>query len=126
MLAAKETKSRLFRGNVGTGWTGNKITRFKCNSTVIVGAGDVLIREARPLSSGLPKGFPDLFGWTQVKITQDDVGKTLAVFIGAEIKTATGKPSDEQLAVIKAINNSGGIAGVVRSSDEFVKLVSIK
>ena len=98
-----------FRVNVGTGWTGD--ARRLPN-------GNVLIANPRPLSSGLPAGFSDLFGWRTVEITEDMVGSEVAVFVALEVKSETGKASTQQIAFIDAVRRSGGLAGIVRSPEE--------
>ncbi len=49
------------------------------------------------------------------------VGKSVAVFTACETKSKHGKASDEQLKFIEAVNNTGGIAFVARSSDEALR-----
>lgn len=96
----------LFRVNVGTAWQGDA-TRFP--------NGDVLLRNARPFSTGLPPGFSDTFGVVPVVITADMVGQTIGQFLAGEIKTPTGRLSDKQGAFLRAIKNNGGRAAVWRS-----------
>lgn len=57
LLAASRLSNRLFRNNVGL---------FK---TI----------DGRIIKTGLHNGSSDLIGWTQVKITPDMVGKTVAI-----------------------------------------------
>lgn len=85
----------LFRANVGKAWTG----------TVKEQSDDeITLTNPRRFSTGLPPGFSDLFG-----VTPD--GRFLAL----EVKTPTGKVSEEQEKFIAAIKRSGGRAGIVRS-----------
>jgi hypothetical protein len=98
-----------FRANVGTAWTGD---------VEKLGKGDILIRNARPFSTGLPPGFSDLVGVTPLTITPDMVGKTIGVFTAVEVKTPRNGPSKEQARFITAIQRAGGHAGVARSPDE--------
>jgi hypothetical protein len=44
------------------------------------------------------------------------------IFFAVEVKTATGKPTPEQLTFIAAIRRQGGRAGVARSPAEAVSL----
>lgn len=99
----------LWRANVGQAWTGDA-TRLP--------DGSVLIRNARPFTTGLPPGFGDTFGLVRRVITQADVGKTLGVYIAGEIKTERGRVSDKQAAYLRAINDNGGVADVWRSVDD--------
>lgn len=103
----------LFRANTGTGWQGDYVVRGPRN--VVMGAGDVLLRNARPFSTGLPPGFSDTFGVVPVVITADMVGQTIGQFLAGEIKTPTGRLSDKQGAFLRAIKNNGGRAAVWRS-----------
>lgn len=82
----------IFRANVGSGVT----------------------YDGRHFSTGLPKGFSDLFGFRKSD------GK--AVFI--EVKTPTGKVSPEQENFILRMKDCGAVAGVCRSPEEAILLIS--
>lgn len=99
----------LFRANVGTAWTGN-ITKLP--------NGDLLIKNPRPFSTGLPAGFSDTFGWVPVVITPDMVGQTFARFIAGEVKTAKGKTRPEQDKFLNAVNRNGGCGDVWRGPED--------
>ena len=62
---------------------------------------------------GLHKGSSDLIGWTRD-------GKFLAL----EVKMPTGKPTPEQINFIEQVRKAGGIAGIVRSVDEALALLT--
>lgn len=110
-------KGLIFRANVGQAWTGD--------AKRLPGPGNrVLLENARPFSTGLPAGFSDLFGLVPVTITPDMVGQQVAVFVALEVKTAKGRASDKQQAFIKAVNDNGGRAGVVRSAEDAVRVVA--
>lgn len=96
-----------FRGNVGQAWTGEEI--------VPLGNGDLLIRGARPFASGLPKGFPDLFGFT--------LRDMVPVFTGIEVKTPMGRVRPAQAQMLAFLKARGAIAGVARSEEDAVRLV---
>lgn len=81
----------IFRANVGRG------TTF----------------DGRYFTTGLPKGFPDLFG-----VRRSD-GR--AVFI--EVKTPTGKPSKEQLRFIEQMQKSHAVAFIAHSVDEAIEKI---
>ena len=102
----------FFRANVGTGWTG---------AVQQMPAKTVIITEARPFSTGLPKGFSDLFGITPVVITPEMVGQTVGVFTALEVKTDTGRVSKQQRAFLDAVIAAGGRAAVVRSVTDAVR-----
>lgn len=104
----------LFRCNVGQAWTGDAKR---------LPGGDLLLKNPRPFSTGLPPGFSDLFGLVPVVITPDMVGQKVAVFTALEVKTPKGRPTDKQAAFIQAVNDNGGRAGVVRSAEDAVRVV---
>lgn len=71
----------------------------------------------------------DLIGWTEVLVTPDMVGKTVAVFTAIEVKSETWKPKRDsretaQNNFITWVNMRGGIAAIVKSVDEFVKVLT--
>jgi len=103
-----------FRANVGQAWAGDA-TKLP--------DGSVLIRNARPFSTGLPPGFSDLFGFVQVEITQEMVGQRLAVFHALEIKAPGGRVMPKQAAFLGAVQKNGGRAGVARSAADALAIV---
>src|SRR5690606_22629570 len=62
LLACSRGPARIFRVNTGQGWVG-KSWRAPSRTTVELEAGDVVIRQARPLHAGLVEGGADLIGW---------------------------------------------------------------
>jgi len=68
-------------------------------------------RQGRIVRYGLCNGGSDLIG-----LAPD------GIFFAVEVKTATGKPTPEQLTFIAAIRRQGGRAGVARSPEEAVSL----
>ncbi len=64
--------------------------------------------DGRPVRSGLPVGFSDLFG-----MRAGD-----ARFFVLEVKTAKGRASPEQLAFIAAMKKRGALAAIVRSVED--------
>lgn len=113
--------STLFRLNTGNGWLsglGPKgVHRLK--------DGSVHIEAARPIALGFAfvNGKPvvgacDLPGWTEVVVTQEMVGHTIAVFTSIETKrTKGGKPTDDQKNWRDQVWGAGGIAGIANSVD---------
>jgi len=85
--------------------------------------GTYTLADGRVISSGLCKGSSDVIGWQSVEITPDMVGRRVAVFVALEAKSDTGRPTREQLAFIAAVRAAGGIAGIVRSSEDAEKLL---
>lgn len=114
-----------FRANVGTGWQGQgKPFRATSRMVVAVAPGDVVLRNARPFDTGLPAGFHDLFGWAEVTITPDMIGQTFARFFSLEVKGENGRATDKQTAFREAVNRSGGVSAVVRSSAQAAAIVA--
>lgn len=110
-----------FRNNVGMGWQGQS-KRITKPTTVTLQAGDVLIRNARPLHAGLTKGSSDLIGWKTVTIEPEHVGKEFAIFTALEVKTKTGRATKEQVNFINQVSKAGGFAGIARSPDDVKKI----
>lgn len=81
----------IFRTNVGTGYT----------------------KDGRYFSTGLPKGFSDLFGFRRCD------GR--AVFV--EVKKPGGRISHEQKHFISSMRNLGAIADICYSAAEAVELI---
>ena len=75
-------------------------------------------RFGRIIRSGLAVGSSDLIGWLPVTITPEHIGRTLALFVGVEVKTDVGRPTTEQKAFLAALARAGARAGVARSTDD--------
>ena len=82
---------------------------FVCRANV----GLFFTKDGRPIRSGLPTGFSDLFG--------NRVSDAKAFYL--EVKTSTGRASSEQKAFINAMQLRGAIAGVVRSIEDARELL---
>lgn len=108
-------KATIFRGQVGTGWTGEQVIELE--------NGDVLIRGARRFSTGLPTGFSDLFGWTPTLITPQHVGLQLAVFTAIECKAPRGRTSESQANFLRAVEKAGGYSGVAKSPADALQII---
>jgi hypothetical protein len=114
-LALSQTGSRMFRNNVGTGWTGRSVRNKD---------GSITLYDPRPLNTGLCVGSSDLIGWTPVTVTADMVGKRLAVFTAIEVKTPKGKIAPHQTNFIDRVKIEGGIAGVARSANDAIQITN--
>lgn len=79
-----------------------------------INVGKALTKDGRYFDTGVPKGFSDLFG-----VRKSD-GR--AVFI--EVKTNTGRVRPEQKKFIRQMQICGAIAGVCRSAEEAVNLIT--
>lgn len=67
---------------------------------------------------GLCPGSADLIGYTTVTVTPEMVGQQIAVFAAVEVKTATGRPTAEQVAFLTHIKAVGGRSGIARSIED--------
>lgn len=105
---------RLFRNNIGKVWTGVVISSNN---------NQVILSNPRPFHAGLIKGSSDLIGWNSIEITEEMVGARVAVFTAVEIKTKGVKTTEEQSRFINAVNNAGGIAGIVYNENEALRLI---
>lgn len=65
-------------------------------------------RDGRPVSTGLPRGFSDLFGHRK--------GDARAFYL--EVKTPTGRIRPEQRAFVDAMRQRGALSAIVRSVQE--------
>ena len=112
-----------WRNNTGTGWVG-KARHIRTHCTVVCEPGDVVIRNARPLKSGLCKGSADVIGIAPVFITHAHVGRTLGVFVAVEVKSKAGRPTTDQLNFLQAVEKAGGYAGIAKSTDDIDVIVN--
>ena len=95
---------RLFRNTTGSAWQGQFLEK----------RGDItLIKNARYTNFGLAKGSGDFIGLL-------DDGR----FLSLEIKTETGRISPEQKAWLAMVTKFGGLAGIVRSEQEAIQLIT--
>ncbi len=106
----------LFRQQVGTFYAGQLVgdIYFKTEKGREVAYG--IIRNIQPTPMGI-KGLADYIGWHEQIITQDMVGKKVAIFASVEGKSEDGQLRDEQVTFLKAVRRAGGIAFVVRDPE---------
>jgi hypothetical protein len=109
LLNCSRGDTRLFRQNVGQGWAGRLVSNQ---------AGRVTLQDARPLIAGLCTGSSDLIGWRSIEVTAEMVGRRLAVFAAVEVKSSTGRPTEQQRAFLAAVQDAGGVACVARSVED--------
>jgi len=96
LIAANRGNRRLFRNN---------IAKIK--------------HKGRWISFGIPgPGGSDLIGWTTKTITPEMVGQKFAIFTSIEVKTPTGKASEQQKNWLRLVENVGGIAKIARSPQD--------
>lgn len=70
-------------------------------------------RDGRPIRTGLPKGFSDLFGFRRSD------GRIFFI----EVKTKKGKLRDDQVQFLEAMKQLGAITGVARSTSEAIEII---
>lgn len=107
---SEQKLATLFRGNVGNAWTGNRVERRP--------DGSVIIYDARPFTTGLPPGFPDLFGIKSIEVTPEMIGKKIAAFAFIEVKQPGKRPTAVQRHMINFLQDKGAVGGVAHSPDE--------
>jgi hypothetical protein len=95
-------------------------TRLWRNNT-----GTLLDRNGRPVQFGLCKGSRDLIGLRSVTIGPEHVGQRFAVFAAVEVKAPRGRLTAEQEAFLAMVQEMGGLAGVARSVDEAVAILTV-
>ena len=104
-LAASRVGARLFRVNTGSAWVGRVISRpFP---------GGVTLEDARPIRMGLVTGGADLIGWSAD-------GR----FVAIELKTGRLQATAEQEAFLTAVRAAGGLAGVARSPEDALAILT--
>lgn len=117
-----------FRANVGKGWQGRQTIPIN-NGKLIAGGRTYHIKRGialvdhRPLDTGLPKGFSDLFGATMVTITPDMVGQEMPVFTAIEVKAEKGRVRPEQKTFLQAMQKMRALSGVARSAIDALRII---
>ena len=107
----------IFRANVGQAWAG-ELDGQKGNK--------VILKDARRFSTGLPNGFPDLFGFKSVTVTSDMIGTKLAVFVFLEVKTPRGRASEAQKHMHTFLLDAGAIGGIAKSPEDALALLGVE
>ena len=91
--------------------------------------GTFLTLDGRTVKVGQP-GVSDLIGCVPHVVTQEDVGRTIGVFTAMEtkqVRDSTAKSRKEsQGNFIALVKSLGGLAGIVRSEEDAVKMVTEK
>ena len=101
------TTESLIQNQVRVGLSKAGHTVFRAN------VGKVRTADGRYFDTGLPKGFPDLFGF------RPD-GRIFFI----EVKKETGKVRPEQKIFIENIRKRGALAGVARSVADAMEIVN--
>lgn len=69
------------------------------------------------------KGGSDLIGVTSVTVTPDMVGRKMGVMTAIEVKSASGRATEQQEKFISAMRKTGAIAGVARSPSDLREII---
>lgn len=101
----------------------HRARRITKTETVTLNPGDVVIRQGHIVSVGF-KGLSDLLGASLMTIVQDDVGKIVPVLTAVEIKAGADRLREGQPEFLAAVKKMGGRAGVARSPDDAVRIVT--
>ena len=105
---------KLWTNPVGLAWNGQIVNQFVRN-----GKKYTLLENARPVKYGLAPGSCDTIGFKTEKIS----GSIIPRFIGFEIKAGKDTKRPKQKDFIDMVNKYGGIAGVVRKSEDIFNLL---
>lgn len=106
-----------FKHDCGKGYQG-KLERVKTSGPIYLEAGETILRNASQFKYGLGVGFGDTIGWSEIVVTPDLVGKTIAIFTSIEIKTKNDKPDRDQIINYFNVRLSGGIAKFIHCNIE--------
>lgn len=109
--------ARIFRANVGQGWTGETVTKLP--------GGDIRIVRPRPLNTGLPEGWPDLFGFRLQTVTPEMAGRILPIFAAIEVKGPRGIVRESQRRVLDELLRCECLAGVAHSPEEAARILGL-
>ena len=96
----------FWRNETGYFWAGKVIHRE---------GNTVTLADARMVPCGLAVGSHDLIG----------IQKGTGLFSSVEVKTPQGRPTKEQLTFRDHVLSCGGIAGIARSPEEALQLLSV-
>lgn len=80
-----------------------------------VNVGLCYTRDGRPMRTGVPVGFSDLFGHRKSD------GRAFYI----EVKTLTGRASPDQLRFLERMIADGAIAGICRSPEDALRLLGV-
>lgn len=80
-----------------------------------VNVGLCFTKDGRPMRTGVPVGFSDLFGHRKSD------GRAFYI----EVKTGTGRPSENQTRFLNQMRKDGAIAGICRSPDDALRLLEV-
>ncbi len=115
-VEASRRGDRLWRVNVGTAWEGTFSWVHPRHFHVKPLPGyKKTLTNLRPFRTGLPKGFPDTFGFKKDRVS------SLNEFFLCEVKTGKLKLSQDQKLFMEQMKDLGVNYSVVYSLDEFIE-----
>lgn len=79
--------------------------------------------ENRVVRYGLCVGSADLIGIREVRITESHVGTIIGQFVALELKTQTGRLSNEQKQFLALVTRRGGLAAPVRTPEDALEIL---
>ena len=90
--------------------------------------GSLKTRTGGHVTFGLCEGSSDLVGWRSITVTQNMVGRQLAIFTALEIKSpgahTNPKHLKKQTHFIETVRKAGGIAGFADSHVSALKILN--
>jgi hypothetical protein len=106
------------RCNAGEFWGGKFVSQFTAD-----GANHIVLRGASRIE-GFPEGFPDLLAVIPTTITPEMVGQKIALAGFIEVKAGRDTEKPHQTETLARLRAKGCRAGVARSAEEAVKIVT--
>ena len=107
----RESEMTLLR-RLMTHWSGSGMRLFRNQ------CGRYQMPDGHWISSGLCVGSSDLIGWTPVIVTQEMVGKPIAVFTAIETKVGKRETTPQQAVFLSRVQQAGGLAVIAREVDD--------
>jgi hypothetical protein len=113
---SSQTNGRVktFRVNAGKFWQGEVASH----------TGEFLVLRNPRMVDGLPEGFPDLLAVIPTVVTPDMVGKTIGLAGFVEVKAEGDRIRRKQEEFLALMRAAGCRAGVARSAEDAVKIVT--
>jgi hypothetical protein len=121
--AAISPYGKYFRVNSGTGWTSNDLRRITVAGRYELQPGDVVLKNARPFTTGVPAGYSDVSGATTITVHPSLVGEKIAVATFIECKVPGKNPTPDQRNFLSAMREAGAIAGVASSEADAINII---
>lgn len=107
-FVAKITSEHKIQNEIRVAVSQHGCTIFRAN------VGKIMLADGRVFDTGLPKGYPDLFGF------RHSDGKMFFI----EVKNAVGRLRPEQKQFKKFAENMPVIYGVARSAEDAIKIIT--